>query len=312
MATATSDIAKSIDELTHAIAGIAHVERPCLETRLILRKMHKDKEPLTKELAETEAKVAVWKAEIKNLDSWSLQWFLLLITCEIRAERDRARKGLQKAEELVLEARDKVENMNDQIKDVETPNEKNEVDYRTLQKYREDLTTLLDNLAIDETFLENRKQEIQTIKDSLNQIIEDDKTLEKVRELLKAADSAILEAIVELRQSNHESNLGEGRVYFPETAYEAIKEARELYPKLPAIQPPEKYVNEADNTGAYYSPMQRYLWDIRRKLDELLAWCDHQVILHMEVESRDTIVLGEKTDQWNMERRRLAKEQSLM
>lgn len=51
---------------------------------------------------------------------------------------------------------------------------------------------------------------------------------------------AILEAILELRQTNKEQSLQKGQIYFPEIAYQSLKEARELYPDLPSIPAPEE------------------------------------------------------------------------
>lgn len=72
------------------------------------------------------------------------------------------------------------------------------------------------------------------------QVKEDAKNIEKAKSLLQKADLALLEAIVDLRQSNDDKNIGEGRVYFPQRAYDAIKEARELCPELPGIPAPER------------------------------------------------------------------------
>ena len=47
----------SIDDLSHAIAGIAHVEKPYEEGRVLLRKMRLLKEPVDKELTEANAKL---------------------------------------------------------------------------------------------------------------------------------------------------------------------------------------------------------------------------------------------------------------
>lgn len=46
----------TIDDLVHAVAGIAHVEKPYLETRVSIRKFEIAKEPFDKELAEAKAK----------------------------------------------------------------------------------------------------------------------------------------------------------------------------------------------------------------------------------------------------------------
>lgn len=133
--------------------------------------------------------------------------------------------------------------------------------------------------------------------------------MEKVKELLKCADTALLEAILELRSSAVKEHLmGEGKVYFPQVAYDCLKEAREEYPDLPGFESPSEYVNEADNTGAYYSPMQKYLWDVRRRLSELVDWCDKEAIVLLEAETEIQIELGSKVDEYNFERRRILKE----
>jgi hypothetical protein len=71
-------------------------------------------------------------------------------------------------------------------------------------------------------------------------VVEDDNKVKKVRELIKISDMSILEAILDLRQTNKESQVGKGQVYFPEVAFESLKEARLLYPELPAIEAPQE------------------------------------------------------------------------
>lgn len=127
--------------------------------------------------------------------------------------------------------------------------------------------------------------------------------------MIKGADLALLEAILELRAStSKESSMGAGKIYFPETAFECLQKARELYPDLPGFKSPTEYVNEEDNTGAYYSPMQKYLWDVRKRLTELIAWCDDESIALLEQETQTQIQLGQKIDNYNFERRRVLKE----
>lgn len=119
----------------------------------------------------------------------------------------------------------------------------------------------------------------------------------------------MLEAILELRQSSVKEHLmGEGKVYFPQVAYDCLTQAREEYPELPGFKSPTEYVNEADNTGAYYSPMQKYLWDVRRRLTELIAWCDNEALIHLTQETELQVELGAKIDEYNFERRRIIKE----
>lgn len=47
----------NIDDLTHAVAGIAHIEEPHLECQSKLRRLRLVKEPYDKELAEAKAKL---------------------------------------------------------------------------------------------------------------------------------------------------------------------------------------------------------------------------------------------------------------
>lgn len=72
--------------------------------------------------------------------------------------------------------------------------------------------------------------------------------------------------------------------------------------------PNHSYVNKPDDTGAYYSPMQKYLWEVRHGLANLITWCDEQSLEHVDLEAEVTAALGAKIDEWNMERRRLIKE----
>lgn len=68
------------------------------------------------------------------------------------------------------------------------------------------------------------------------------------------------------------------------------------------------YINEADNTGAFYSPLQRYLWDVRKEIEKLIEWVDSQDSVLLDEERKHTLALGAKVDEWNLERRRLVKE----
>lgn len=102
--------------------------------------------------------------------------------------------------------------------------------------------------------------------------------------------------------------MGSGQVYFPQDAYDALKQAREEYPELPGLQQPTDYTNEADDTGAYYSPMQKYLWDVRARLAELIAWCSAEDLKMLDEETEIQISLGAKIDEYNFERRRIIKE----
>jgi hypothetical protein len=48
---------ESIDQLIHAIANLSHVERPCLENLLTIKKLEIAKEPVDKEHHEALSKV---------------------------------------------------------------------------------------------------------------------------------------------------------------------------------------------------------------------------------------------------------------
>lgn len=153
------------------------------------------------------------------------------------------------------------------------------------------------------------KTDMEDCKERSIEKFENIKKLETVKELLKSADMSILEGILELRQSAvKETLMGEGKVYFPQSAYDSLSEARALYPELPGFKSPTDYVNEADETGAYYSPMQKYLWDVRHRMAELIAWCQEEAIVLLEAETQIQIELGKKVDEYNLERRRILKE----
>lgn len=84
------------------------------------------------------------------------------------------------------------------------------------------------------------KKQVEEAEAAVQQIKSNDEKLIQVKQLLKKADMALLEAVIDLRQSRDAKNLGQGQVYFPQAAYEAIKSARELYPTLPTIDPPQE------------------------------------------------------------------------
>ncbi|GAA5796037.1 hypothetical protein HPULCUR_001404 [Helicostylum pulchrum] len=301
---------EAIDQLIHAIANVSHIEKPCLENLLTIKKMEIAKEPVDVEHYEAEKKVIMWENTIADLNSWSLNWVLFKVTCGLQQEKDRSEVCLKKAKQLVTETEEKVQDEKDKIHEVEVQNEKYTVEYRTLQKYREDVTLMLDEIVkgdfAGETAL---KEQIGQYKDKSIELFDNIKKLETVKDLLKTSDSSILEAILELRSSSSKETLmGEGKVYFPEIAFDCLKEARELYPDLPGFKSPTEYVNESDNTGAYYSPMQKYLWDVRKRLAELISWCADEAIALLDEETQTQVQLGLKVDEYNFERRRILKE----
>ncbi|KAI8371108.1 hypothetical protein BD560DRAFT_396133 [Blakeslea trispora] len=296
---------QSIDQLALAISNLAHVEKPYLDNLLVIKKLEIAKEPVDIEHREALSKVVMWETEVLSLDSWTFQWLLAKLTCSVESEKERTRKGLQLAKSNVEETEKKVQLKNDKIHEVEVQNEKYAVDHRELLKYREEISSLLDKALAQETpKVKEYKDKIDETKRNAEKQFENIKKLDKVKEHIKNADIALLEAILELRASNmKESLMGEGKVYFPELAYECLMKAREEYPDLPGFTSPTEYVNEADNTGAYYSPMQKYLWDVRKKLSELIDWCDNEVISLLEKETQLQVELGKHTDNYNYERR---------
>ncbi|KAG1415058.1 hypothetical protein G6F58_006661 [Rhizopus delemar] len=299
-----SIIMSRVNELVHAVANLSHVERPYLENLLAIKKLRLAKDPVDLELEEAAAKVKMWETEWINLNSWTFQWALLKLTCSLQEEKDRAQKGIKKSNELLREAEHKVQVEKDKIHQVETENEKYSVDHRTLEVYRQELTELLDSEGDVFSNQESLKQAVEDCKEQSKKKFEDMENLEKVKELLKEADSSILEGILELRSSTlKESMMGEGKVYFPNNAYDALVKARELYPDLPGFPSPTEYKNEKDDTGAYYSPMQKYLWDVRQKISELILWCDEEVIHLLNEETEIQIKTGQKLDEYNLSRR---------
>ncbi|KAI9481028.1 MAG: hypothetical protein EXX96DRAFT_565106 [Benjaminiella poitrasii] len=301
---------ETIDQLIQAIANISRVERPYLENRLTIKKLEIAKEPVDSEHHDALSKVTMWENEIRNLNSWTLQWLVTFCTCSLEAEKKRAKEGLKKANQLVGETEKRVQEKIDEIHEVDVKNEKNSIDYRNLEKYREDVTVLLNSsLEGDYPTINAINDSVENCKNRSAEKFANIKKLEKVKDLLKTSDIAILEAILELRSSTvKETLMGEGKVYFPQLAYDCLKQAREEYPDLPGFESPTEYVNEADNTGAYYSPMQKYLWDVRRKLAELITWCDNEALVLLEDETQIQIELGSRIDEYNLERRRILKE----
>lgn len=67
----------------------------------------------------------------------------------MQSEKDHAQVGLKKANQLVIETTEKVQIEKDKIHEVEVQNEKYAVEYRSLQKYREDLCLLLDQVSLN-------------------------------------------------------------------------------------------------------------------------------------------------------------------
>lgn len=89
----------------------------------------------------------------------------------MQSEKDRTLLGLKKAQDLADESEKGVQAEKDKIHDVELKNEKNSIDYRNLQKYREELTLLLDS-ALTNNFpsADLLKEEIEDFKNQSTQV----------------------------------------------------------------------------------------------------------------------------------------------
>ncbi|KAI9258271.1 pseudouridine synthase [Sporodiniella umbellata] len=268
-----------INELVLAVANLAHVEKPYLENLLILKKLQLEKDPV------------------------DLEWTEAVAKCSLAEEKDRTQKGIKKSHEILKETEARVKIEEEKVRKVEVENEKYSVDQRTLTNYREDLTELLDSEG-DFPKQESLKKNYETSKEDAKKKSEGMENLEMVKGLLKEADSSVLEAILELRSSpTREHMMGEGKVYFPNMAYDCLIKARELYPDLPRIPSPTEYKDEKDDTGAQYSPMQKYLWEVRQRIAELIVWCDEEVVHLMDQETALQIEVGQKLDAYNLSRR---------
>jgi hypothetical protein len=68
------------------------------------------------------------------------------------------------------------------------------------------------------------------------------------------------------------------------------------------------FTETADNTGAYYSPMQRYLWEVKDKVAALIPWCQTRTLDNARKVIQLELQIGQKTDERNLERRRLLKD----
>lgn len=75
----------------------------------------------------------------------------------MEAEKKRTVKGIEKATDLVKETRENLAVMEVKLRELEEPNEKIQVDYRSLEKYREDLIKLLDEVRLENKYKINYK-----------------------------------------------------------------------------------------------------------------------------------------------------------
>jgi hypothetical protein len=80
-----------------------------------------------------------------------------------------------------------------------------------------------------------RLTELKEEKDACDKDIE---TSARVIELLQEVDTALMEGIIDLTASKKET--GADRIFFPDAAFNALKEARVLLPSLPSITPPDR------------------------------------------------------------------------
>ncbi|RUS15469.1 hypothetical protein BC937DRAFT_92410, partial [Endogone sp. FLAS-F59071] len=145
------------------------------------------------------------------------------------------------------------------------------IDVRLLEKYRENFIELSNPIFEDTNFPGDKgiQVEIEEINAEIAQIDDDSSKLEKISSLLRLAFTSILAGIVSVR--NRIDGGAQAGIYFPEDAYNAIMEARKLYP-LPNVTRPGKMSDKPDETGAEYSSTQLYLWDSKKSLFEMAEW----------------------------------------
>lgn len=299
---------ESIENLIHAVAGIQHVEDAYLQKKLEYKVLAYTLPPVESRLNDAKAKTEIWKITKSHLETWSLAWIMAKITCDLPRQLENADKGLKKASDLEAEAQKEVDVVNEQLADIEKDNEKNAIDHRTLGKYREELDALFEPIFVGQKYptdedLQLQLTELQEEKAAVDKEID---VTGRVLELLKTVDTSLMEGIIDLRQGGNKG--GNGRIFFPDEAFNALKEARALLPDLPSIVPPEKFFEEADNTGAYYTPMQRYLWEVKDKVAALVPWCQERTLENIRTSNGLELKIGSKTDERNLERRRLLRD----
>ncbi|KAJ2959878.1 hypothetical protein NQZ79_g4660 [Umbelopsis isabellina] len=290
-----------IENLVHAVAGIQHVEEAYLQKKLDYKVLAYTLPPIEKRLNDAKAKTVISKNGV-----WLGLWLKMM--CDLKRQTIAAEKGLQKAKDLEKEAQSEVDAVNIKLKDIEQDNEKNAIDHRSLIKYREELDSLFEPIFAGQKYpteenLSLRLNELQEEKAAIDKDIE---ATSHVLELLKTVDFSLMEGIVDARESSKQG--GGGKIFFPDGAFNALKEARQLLPELPSIVPPETYTKSADETGAYYTPMQRYLWDVKDKVAELVPWCQQRTLENIRKLQALEMQIGSKTDERNLERRRLLRE----
>ncbi|KAG2178361.1 hypothetical protein INT44_001513, partial [Umbelopsis vinacea] len=310
--------------------GIQHVEEPYYQKVIDYKMLASEVPPVEKLANDAKAKTEIWQITRGDLDKWSLAWIMGKITCDLERQKEAADKGLLKARGMEAEAKAKVDAIKDKLSDIERDNEKNAIDHRTLLRYREEVDSLFEPVSIyaerrmiknipiltpasfkifvgqkyptDEDF-QIRLTELKEEKEACEKDVE---VTARVLELLQEVDTALMEGIIDLTSSKKET--GSGRIFFPDAAFNALKEARALLPSLPSIAPPDTFTETADNTGAYYSPMQRYLWEVKDKVADLIPWCQTRTLDNARKIIQLELQIGQKTDERNLERRRLVKD----
>ncbi|CAO3667286.1 unnamed protein product [Umbelopsis vinacea] len=244
----------------------------------------------------------------ERFETWSLAWAMAKITCDLARQIEDAEKGLKKASNLEAEAQKELDAVNEKLNDIEKENEKNAIDHRTLGKYREELDELFEPIFVGQKYPtdEDAQLRLAELKEEKTAVDKEIEVTGRVLELLKTVDTSLMEGIIDLRTSGKTGS--SGRIFFPDEAFNALKEARALLPELPSIVPPEKYFETADNTGAHYTPMQRYLWEVKDKVAALVPWCQERTLDNMRKSNSLELQIGSKTDERNLERRRLLRD----
>ncbi|OZJ02444.1 hypothetical protein BZG36_04394 [Bifiguratus adelaidae] len=301
----------NIDNLINASAALQHTEKPYLEGKL-QQKIIEEEElpPLEIRLEEAKKKTEMWTERLHDLQSWSFYWFLTKFTCRYQRELDEIHAGIKKSKSFEEDIQEAENAVRERIRKISAEGEKYAVDCRTLDKYRDELAQLTDPIFAGGDFSTNSalKAAAESRRETIKATEKDTLQLRKVIELLAKADSAIMIAIVDLRSASGNGNPGEGRVVFPDEAFEAIKEARNIYPSLPSIPKPEFFHDKPDETGAKYKPMQAFLWDVKNSLADLSKWCHKNIIENLKRSVDEELALGAATDELMKERQRLIKE----
>ncbi|RUP46338.1 hypothetical protein BC936DRAFT_147067, partial [Jimgerdemannia flammicorona] len=300
----------AVDNLLNCITSINHVEEPYLRKSLEVRLIREnDLPPVQKKFDDVKAKTELWTLKKADLETWTFEYIFAVIKCDWQRSHDEAISGIKKAKIAETEVKLELEATEEKIREVQSSIEKLAVDARSLDKYRENLVNLFSTIFENTNFLPDKgiQAEIEDLQAEVERLTTDTATLEKVLSLLHTADLSILAGIIEMR-TRMDGGASQG-IYFPDTAFESIKEARALYPELPAIPRPEQFFkNQKDEFGATFTPLQNFLWDVKKSVGELGVWAHERVVSNQKEACEKQIELGNRTDQWLAERRGILRE----